>query len=184
MIRWLGRRIRFMGGSFELENIVRKISHYLDCMLGFFGLMQIPYKTCRVCGKRLVLHPSNYSYSFGGVKNGYAKECRDCIRERQTLYRKRRKQEKENEAMDKGGVVYFIRNPNTGLIKIGKTVDLERRFKTLQSSAGQTLELLGTQKGYTQLENFLHDRFYRIRANGEWFLPEAELFECIGQFSD
>ena len=65
----------------------------------------------------------------------------------------------------------------TGDIKIGRSVDVPRRLKQLQTGAPYPLRLLLCGKGLGSVEPELHRRFakYRIRSNGEWFKEE-----CLG----
>jgi len=65
------------------------------------------------------------------------------------------------------GVVYFVRA--RGLVKIGFTVDLATRLKTLRSMSPAPVSLLGTIKGSLRLERFLHEHFRKHHAHHEWF---------------
>ena len=69
----------------------------------------------------------------------------------------------------KGGMVYFIEAPSTGLVKIGKTTDLEERFKSLCTMSPTPLRLLKVIPGYSDEEKTLHKRFKEYRRHGEWF---------------
>ncbi len=69
----------------------------------------------------------------------------------------------------KGGVVYFIEAPATGLVKIGKTTDLQKRFAALSTQSPTPLRVLKTIPGYSDEERALHERFAKHRRHGEWF---------------
>jgi hypothetical protein len=69
----------------------------------------------------------------------------------------------------KGGVVYFIEAPATGLVKIGKTTDLQKRFAALSTQSPTPLRLLKAIPGYSSEERALHKRFREHRRHGEWF---------------
>lgn len=84
--------------------------------------------------------------------------------------------------------VYFLRNPQNGLIKIGTTVNLYSRWSYLQKEQGTELELLGVLDGSLPEEQALHQRFASSRvkrgARGwrlEWFRDTPELREYIRQ---
>ena len=62
---------------------------------------------------------------------------------------------------------YFILNPLTGLIKIGKSADVENRIKLLKCGAGAELEILHIID--KNIESRLHKKFAKYRETGEWF---------------
>ena len=76
--------------------------------------------------------------------------------------------------------VYFMRDPDTGSIKIGKAKNPEQRLRTFQT-ANPNIEILATVPGYTKLENQLHRKFAdsRIFHNREWFHPAPEILDYI-----
>ena len=65
------------------------------------------------------------------------------------------------------GWVYFIRRAD-GRVKIGQSMNPEKRMKDLQCAAGP-LELLLKEVGGAQREHELHDQFAADRVHGEWF---------------
>ena len=71
---------------------------------------------------------------------------------------------------DIAGCVYFIYSPGTGLVKIGKAVDIERRFReiTTYSPDAELLGVIETSVPYEH-ESFLHKKFADLRVSGEWF---------------
>jgi hypothetical protein len=77
--------------------------------------------------------------------------------------------------------VYFIKNPITNKIKIGKSNDPQKRLRQLQNAAGDPLEMLlviNTESD-KQTEEKLHDLFISSRSLGEWFLPSNEIISFI-----
>lgn len=77
--------------------------------------------------------------------------------------------------------VYFIRNPKTKEIKIGRTKDPKSRIAKLSSGEHCKLELLGLVEA-PDLEKELHARFGNIRNRGEWFQDTRELRRFIKTF--
>ena len=79
-------------------------------------------------------------------------------------------EQSRNEKLKKG-YVYFIRNPHTELIKIGKTRDVEVRLNQLSYEFKQRLELIGAipYEDSAKAERKLHVMFGDCRKTGEWF---------------
>jgi hypothetical protein len=74
------------------------------------------------------------------------------------------------------GYVYFIRCAETGLIKIGWTMNApEDRLEHLRGLSPTPLEGLGILEGGRELEGGFHDRFSEHRDHGEWFRPGPSL---------
>ena len=64
--------------------------------------------------------------------------------------------------------VYFLRDKNSNLVKIGFTTDLKTRLQALRT--GVDCELVGLIPFATQeLERALHESLSPWRAHGEWF---------------
>ena len=65
---------------------------------------------------------------------------------------------------------YFILNEATGLVKIGKAINPERRLSELEHMNGRELRLLAIfpDSGDTG-ERRLHAKFLSLRSRGEWF---------------
>lgn len=78
------------------------------------------------------------------------------------------------ESPKSGPVVYFV-SPGRGLIKIGRTVDLDARLETLQCGSPERLVLLGTVPGGAAVERLFHVAFARCRVGGEWFEMDDEM---------
>ena len=71
--------------------------------------------------------------------------------------------------------VYFIRNEETGSVKIGRSGDPESRLKTLQTGAEGKLVLAAVFPGWGEAEEkWLHQLFEPNRIRGEWFNDESE----------
>jgi hypothetical protein len=78
--------------------------------------------------------------------------------------------------------VYFMQQSVDGLIKIGFSSDLMRRFRALKN-ANPTLVLRAVMPGATRrTEDALHERFARLRMEGgtkDWFRPDVDLLAFI-----
>jgi len=76
-------------------------------------------------------------------------------------------------------MIYFLRSPETGLIKIGTTRDYHTRLSHLIMEYGD-LELLGLMDGSYEEETALHHQFAEVRqGRSEWFEKCPELMAYI-----
>jgi hypothetical protein len=67
--------------------------------------------------------------------------------------------------------VYFIES--NGLVKIGRTTDLTRRFGAIWP----VLKLLGTTRQFS--EQTIHSALAEFRVEGEWFKPSEQMQQFI-----
>lgn len=92
--------------------------------------------------------------------------------------------------------VYFIQSGSKrGPIKIGKSINPEKRLKELQTGSHKELRLIAkipcsSDTHAFHLEKMLHMRFKKFRINGEWFrafklkrIPEVRQSE-INEYLD
>lgn len=80
-------------------------------------------------------------------------------------------------------MIYFLRNPRTGLIKIGRTSYFASRYGELCHETGGPLELLGTMPEEDWQESGLHFAFRKYRTVGEWFQDHAHLRKFIAKYA-
>jgi hypothetical protein len=76
-------------------------------------------------------------------------------------------------------VIYFIKRPDDGRIKIGTTVRLSQRLRQLVAEHGNGLIVLAVTDGDRDIEQALHQRFAGLRIVGEWFEPGDDLLGFI-----
>lgn len=76
-------------------------------------------------------------------------------------------------------VVYFLRDPEDGQIKIGTSVDPASRIRGIRTMRGREVALVATIPGSHEVETGLHKRFAHCRGIGEWFRPEPDLLAFI-----
>ena len=62
---------------------------------------------------------------------------------------------------------YIIRKIGTTEVKIGKSIQVEKRIRTLKTQSGANLEVLAIIP--KDIENMLHKQFAEFRTVGEWF---------------
>lgn len=94
----------------------------------------------------------------GGGNSGSA--CRFCV------------QHAQREA-GKSGWIYLVGSSVPGIMKIGFTVDLQNRLRSLQTGSPVLLELIQSWPGWAADEKDLHRHFAARRAHGEHFLFDA-----------
>lgn len=71
------------------------------------------------------------------------------------------------------GYVYFVKMGT--FVKIGHTMDVAARMKTIQTSCPAEIHLLRIERGTVEIERDFHRRFRRYRTNGEWFAIQGTL---------
>jgi len=83
----------------------------------------------------------------------------------------------------KDSSIYFIRNARAKAIKIGRSVDPERRLGELQVGSPDQLELCALLPEKYGLEAALHQHFGASHLFGEWFGETPELITFMGEVS-
>jgi hypothetical protein len=73
--------------------------------------------------------------------------------------------------------LYFIQSAKTGMIKIGRSKNPEKRLKQLQTGSPNKLKLIASfkEEGWRESELHEHLREWKVRSNGEWFT-----YDCVG----
>ena len=84
-------------------------------------------------------------------------------------FKKQSKKEREavRERRSSMTCTYIIRRQGTCEVKIGKSIQVEKRIRTLQAQSGANLEVLALIP--KDIENMLHKQFKDLRTVGEWF---------------
>ncbi len=93
---------------------------------------------------------------------------------------------REREGRRHRHVVYLLLNPRARLVKIGRTLNLERRISEVRRAAGQCVMLVGACDTTFEDEEVMtevcwHRRFAAARLVGEWFVLTPELRGEISQ---
>jgi len=73
--------------------------------------------------------------------------------------------------------VYLIEAQGTGLVKIGISINPDRRVKQLQTTSPAKLRLVSAFYGTINCERRLHSRFAEHNVQGEWFKDVCEIRE-------
>jgi hypothetical protein len=75
--------------------------------------------------------------------------------------------------------VYFLVDESESLVKIGHTVDVERRLRELQTANGRMVHYLGWIPGGVQEEQEIHRSMVRYHVRGEWYRLEHGIRRLI-----
>jgi hypothetical protein len=73
--------------------------------------------------------------------------------------------------------IYFIQQG--ALVKIGRTVDVNKRLKTLQTGNSRGFNVLAAVPAHAVIESAIHARFKHLHEQGEWFRLDADLSAFI-----
>lgn len=79
------------------------------------------------------------------------------------------------------GYIYFIQMDRIGPIKIGFTKDIGKRLVGLQTGSPYPLNLLCLFPGIEEDEKEIHNCYYPLRLEGEWFLPHPLILKDINR---
>lgn len=88
--------------------------------------------------------------------------------------------------MPVNGWVYFVLGEDSGRFKIGRAVDVEKRFRSLRTGCPEELSVYGVMPAVdpVALERALHKRFARYRVRGEWFFdPSGDIAEFADMYA-
>lgn len=75
------------------------------------------------------------------------------------------------------GFVYFIANAESGPVKIGYSLDPDKRLKQVQSGSHLRLTVLDRFRASEDAERLLHRLFRPTRLAGEWFEAREGILE-------
>ena len=75
--------------------------------------------------------------------------------------------------------LYFIQSALTGMIKIGRSRDPQKRLKQLQTGNPNKLKLIASFESMGWREKSLHEQLSKWSLEGEWFD-----YECVGSIPD
>lgn len=154
-------------------------------------------KTCEVCGAKLQRGQGKYNVCKNGspdCKQEYLKRYRDEHQEelldRSLTYSKSHRKERRSYAKEMSErqrhdeITYLMFSPLLGTHKIGKTVNILSRTRSLKGGCWD-IELVTTFPYGAKLERWLHKKFKKQRIpRTEWFrdLTEAEVKDAVALY--
>lgn len=86
----------------------------------------------------------------------------------------------EKISKENTGFIYLIGNLEYNFVKIGYSVNPEKRLMEIQTGCPFPLVLFDKFEGTISKEKLLHRKYKRLRTYGEWFRIEGKLAElCV-----
>jgi DNA-binding XRE family transcriptional regulator len=76
-------------------------------------------------------------------------------------------------------VIYFIRDPDAGCVKIGFSSNPALRFNKLKADCANAVVLVAVIEGDEAAESELHQRYSGLNRRGEWFYERGDLASLI-----
>lgn len=109
---------------------------------------------------------------YGNCLKNAAPKHKYCL----THLRAERRRSAPRAVMPSGAVyIYAIRAPEVGAVKFGVTVDLMRRFSSMQTGSAATLEIAGAVIGQPHYEKAIFEKLAPFRLRGEWYRESPEV---------
>ena len=102
-----------------------------------------------------------------------------CGQASQNRWRQNGKNRGELKNTKKQPLVYFIQCGDNGPIKIGTSVNPDRRLFEYRIGCPYPLKFIGVMNGNRHLEKRLHKMFAEFNIQREWFEPVPELIKFI-----
>ena len=78
--------------------------------------------------------------------------------------------------------IYFIKSER--MVKIGCSINIDRRIKEIQPWSPYPLELLAVMPGTVRIENAVHSMFEADWSHAEWFHLSADITAFIERIKD
>lgn len=77
------------------------------------------------------------------------------------------------------GYVYFLLARAVSRVKIGRTINIDRRFAEVRLISPIPLEMVGYVEGGAKMEARLHRQWAHLRHHGEWFTATPDLMSQL-----
>lgn len=105
-------------------------------------------------------------YDEQNITDDYIKELDEkAIKEEMNEWIKSKKTPRKSLEDD----LYLILDASSKKLKIGRSKNVQKRLKQLQTSNSGSLSLLFTLKGEGSREEYVHRMFSHLNTNGEWY---------------
>lgn len=87
--------------------------------------------------------------------------------------------ERHDERLDYGSVVYFVVADAVKMVKIGVTTNLRERLSAIRTSSPVSVRVAGFVLGGRKTERRIQLSFHEHHSHGEWFRLEGRLAEFV-----
>lgn len=78
-------------------------------------------------------------------------------------------------------MIYFIKQIEDSIVKIGFTNNIKHRLATIQTNNPRKLEIILLLDGDHEYELFLHNKFAEDRSHNEWFFMSDNIKKFINE---
>jgi len=79
-------------------------------------------------------------------------------------------------------MIYFIRGKESGNIKIGFSMNPDKRKAHLQTAHYEELEFIGIMDGTLDDEAKIKERFLKFNIRGEWYSPVSDILNFVERY--
>ena len=139
---------------------------YRTCISPTGELPNILPDYCSKCGRLYFSNNSRFNRLFHTCTNCRIDECNKTIESQysETCY------------------VYMIYCKEDNTVKIGNSINPQKRLAQLQTGNNKTLTLIGLIRGDQTLEKNIHNLFSSYRIKGEWFSHCEEIDSFFSKY--
>lgn len=117
-------------------------------------------------------------YDEENITDDYIKELDSkAIEEEMKGWKKFKKTPKKSVEDD----LYLILDTSSKKLKIGRSKNVQKRLKQLQTSNSGSLSLLFTLKGEGFREEYVHRMFSHLNTNGEWYEYDNSIIDYFNR---
>jgi hypothetical protein len=167
-LTWLNR-VRLYAVHRFLATVASSLGISGDPMVFVWTEDDSPRGECPTCMRAMWPRVNGGGVELFLSKMGH--ECRECLGCKSSTAR-------DNPTTSR---VYFVQSLDGGPVKIGRSIKPQERLLSLQTANPDPLCVVATMPGGATVERMLHRAFARsrVRPDGEWFRPDAEVLAFI-----
>lgn len=174
---------------------ILSLKEHMPDMIRLTGCFEsdIRHSLCSLFDKKVLPLPDdiNWYYSDNLLYVHITDKCLDCLYSQAFAYctkydASNLPPDSKTRMDDSIGWVYCFYNPDTGLSKIGKSINVRRRKATIEREIGTNLVFTAAVQlsNYSSLESDMHRYFESSRKNGEWFdLDRIIAYDMLHHFN-
>lgn len=117
-------------------------------------------------------------YDEQNITDDYIKELdTKALEEEMNEWIKPKKTSNKNVGDD----LYLILDASSKKLKIGRSKDVNKRLRQLQTSNSGSLSILFSIKGKGHCEEYVHKKFSHLNTNGEWYEYDNSIIDYFNR---